>query len=50
MTAEQRLTMLDIIRGDQRAQLLEWVKELNNPTHGYPGWFRYWVLRNVVRG
>lgn|GEM_PF-6124385 len=48
LSEKQRKVLMDSINTDQLKRLKQWVKHLNGDS-GYPIWFRYFVLSNIVK-
>ncbi|MDQ3159161.1 MAG: hypothetical protein M3P98_03460 [bacterium] len=49
ITKEMREQMAEAVRADQTASLERWVDYVNHPDANYPGWFRYFTIRNVLK-
>lgn len=49
LSDEYRAQLVDGITKGQQKRLKQWVKHLNSESNGYPIWFRYWVLSNIVK-
>ena len=49
ISPEQREKMTEVIVEDQEKSLDEWVDYLGSEDAGYPTWFKYFALRNIVK-
>lgn len=49
MPMEIKIDDIQRIHDDQLLQLTQWTDELRSTENGYPIWFQYWVLTNVLK-